>query len=145
MYTTLKCYDLFCEANPTAQLSYGKYWNIVKQINVSKHNPKINLCGVCVAFQNKEKTPESILEFGKHQAMKTTVRLKKTEAKNMAASSKNVICYVFDFQNILQYPKGEPSQFYYSRKLNAYNFTVYDMNPKDGFCYLWPEYIDGKF
>ena len=38
--------------------------------------------------------------------MKTAVRLKTTEAKNMTAINKNVVCYVFDFQSILQYPKG---------------------------------------
>ncbi|KAJ8886268.1 hypothetical protein PR048_012477 [Dryococelus australis] len=32
---------------------------------------------------------------------------------------------------------GELSVFYYKRRLNVYNFTIFDNASKNGYCYLW--------
>lgn len=53
------------------------------------------------------------------------------------------IC-AFDLQAIIQLPSGQVSAFYYKRRLNAYNFTLYDIVRKEGFCCVWTESTGGK-
>lgn len=50
-----------------------------------------------------------------------------------------MISATFDFQKILNSPHGDVGLLYYKRKLSVYNFTVFDMANKAGFCYMWTE------
>lgn len=45
----------------------------------------------------------------------------------------------FDLEKVLTTPQGETSTFYNKRKLSTYNFTIYDIGKKEGFCYMWNE------
>lgn len=36
-------------------------------------------------------------------------------------------------------PKFSAGSTYYKRKLNVYNFTVYELETGEGFCYTWTE------
>lgn len=38
----------------------------------------------------------------------------------------------------MQLPKGQVSTFYYKRKLNTFDFTIYDAPAKQGY-YIWHE------
>jgi hypothetical protein len=38
-------------------------------------------------------------------------------------------------------PHGFESCLFYKRRLNSFNFTIYDLGSSDGFCYLWNESI----
>lgn len=49
----------------------------------------------------------------------------------------------FDLQAILSLPFAGDNQLYYRRKLNVYNFTIFDSFKNDGYCYVWDEY-NGK-
>ncbi|KAK3925577.1 N-acetyl-gamma-glutamyl-phosphate reductase, partial [Frankliniella fusca] len=46
-------------------------------------------------------------------------------------------------QKILTCPKSEVADFYYKSKINLYNFTIFDMAPRLGTCYIWNE-TEGK-
>ena len=50
----------------------------------------------------------------------------------------------FDFEQILNCPHGKSSIFYYRRRLGVFNFTIYDYEDKEVFCYMWPEYEAGR-
>ena len=50
----------------------------------------------------------------------------------------------FDLEQILLTPSSFESSVYYKRKLNSYNFTVYNLGNADGRCYLWNESIAGR-
>lgn len=50
---------------------------------------------------------------------------------------------MFDLEKVLPTPQCEVSSFYYKRKLATYNFTIYDVGKKEGYCFMWDE-SDGK-
>ncbi|KAJ8895438.1 hypothetical protein PR048_000770 [Dryococelus australis] len=70
-------------------------------------------------------------------------RLIMDKEKSLEANSK-MVCAVFDMQKFLQTPMSEVSVFYYKRKLNVYNLTIYDMASKDGNCYMLYETIANR-
>ncbi|CAH1379272.1 unnamed protein product, partial [Tenebrio molitor] len=45
----------------------------------------------------------------------------------------------FDLQAVPPLPNGNVSTFYYKSKLNVYNFTIFNISEKNGFCYMWHE------
>ena len=55
--------------------------------------------------------------------------------KFCCAAGYSGICYV------LTLPEGEVAKFYYESKLNVFNFTIFDLGEKKGYCYLWHEGI----
>lgn len=42
-------------------------------------------------------------------------------------------------EKVLQTPQSEVSSFYYKRKFATYNFTIYDIGKKEGYCFMWDE------
>lgn len=44
---------------------------------------------------------------------------------------------VYDLQAVLRTSSGDISTFYYKSKLATYNFTMYDIVLKQGYCYIW--------
>ncbi|KAJ8934136.1 hypothetical protein NQ314_013595 [Rhamnusium bicolor] len=58
-----------------------------------------------------------------------------------AKPDKNKIVAVYDQQAVLPIPSGEVSSFYYKSKLATYyNFTVYNIVPKQGYYYVWSKH-----
>ena len=55
--------------------------------------------------------------------------------------SDTVCAACFDLEQILLTPKSFESSLYYKRRLSTYNFTIYDLGKKDGFCYTWNETV----
>ncbi|KAF2894579.1 hypothetical protein ILUMI_11594 [Ignelater luminosus] len=51
---------------------------------------------------------------------------------------------IYDLQQVLQCPKIEVGQAYYKSKLSVYNLTIYDAGQKQGYCYMWHEYIASR-
>lgn len=49
----------------------------------------------------------------------------------------------FDLQAILSFSFSGENQLYYKRKLNVYNFTIFDSFKSDGYCCVWDE-CNGK-
>ena len=49
----------------------------------------------------------------------------------------------FDLEAVLYTPYTDVSLLFYKRKLAVYNFTVYEQDTKEGYCYIWPE-TEGK-
>lgn len=58
-----------------------------------------------------------------------------------ARESQNILVACYDLQAVLQTPCGDISVLYYKRKLNCYNFTVYNTTKKHGMCYFWNESV----
>lgn len=80
-------------------------------------------------------------EFEKHHKNKELSRNAKADDKKRSLADKKFACACYDLQKVLPVPKAEVSQLYYKRKLAVYNFTVYDMGNKQGYCYMWHEAI----
>ena len=70
--------------------------------------------------------------------------MRKEEAKTVGGIDEKTLVIVFDFEGVLVCPKGKTSTFFYSRRLNCFNFTIFDVVEKKGMCYFWTEDQGGK-
>lgn len=50
----------------------------------------------------------------------------------------------FDLQAILSVPFSSDNQVYYRRKLNVYNFTIFEGHNSNGECFVWDECAGSK-
>lgn len=62
----------------------------------------------------------------------------------MSKDDPTQFCGVYDLQKVIALPCGGTSLFFYKRKLAVYNFTVFYMGKKTGFCYVWHEGIASR-
>jgi len=79
------------------------------------------------------------VSYDKHLSNKTIARLKKNVDKERAINNPKYCVAVFDLQKVLTSPQSEVSSFYYKRKYATYNFTIFDIANKQGYCYMWTE------
>ncbi|KAE8752688.1 hypothetical protein FOCC_FOCC000428 [Frankliniella occidentalis] len=121
--------------------------------NLGFYKPKKDQCSLC--FKWNSLSPEQRLENEKlmkehdeHQEAKTLVRAIRKEVKDYSRSEANsdgrvkVIC--FDLQKVFFCPKSEVGEFFYKRKISAYNFTVFDCTKKSATCFVWDQTIGGR-
>lgn len=118
----------------------------ITEFNIEFNKPKKDQCPKCDIFKNASVTDKSKLEydFALHIANKEVVRTLKNMDKSRAKNSDSVVTAVYDLQKILNTPQSEVSIFYYKRKLATYNFTIFDMGKRTGYCYVWDETIGRK-
>ncbi|KAH9638290.1 hypothetical protein HF086_007393, partial [Spodoptera exigua] len=90
---------------------------------------------------NQLPTDEEKQRLFEHQAQKKKARSLKQADKTEACENPEIVVATFDFQKVLQVPHGEVSIFYYKRKLNTFNFTVFELGNKTATCYMWHEGI----
>ena len=122
-------------------------WVFNYKFKLSFHVQKKDMCDHCVRYAKIPENRKTELEIKIHNSH---VNNKKTPRKLLVqnveeAKTKsfiNVAC--FDLQKVLTIPKSNNSSFYYSRKLAAFNFTIYDVAKKEGFCYVWNESIGNR-
>ena len=92
-------------------------------------------------MQEKECLKE---EYDAHIRSKENVFKEKEKDKQIPSKDDTVAVAVFDLEEVLTTPKTNVSQAYYMRKLNTYNLSVYDYGTKNGFCYIWPEWLASR-
>ncbi|KAK3932989.1 Penicillin-binding protein PbpB [Frankliniella fusca] len=121
-----------------------QYVDIVNShFNLGFLKPKKDQCKLCAIMRSKDNCP-AIREKYKNRwitHIKNKDFLKKIKEKDKAAAAKDktIALCSFDLQKQLSCPKSEASPFFYSSKLNVYNFTVFHSIERVGFCYLWHE------
>ncbi|KAL4705707.1 hypothetical protein ACJJTC_002138 [Scirpophaga incertulas] len=123
-----------------------QYKNIANDnFKLSFFKPKKDQCDVCHKYKTNES--QTVLDrqaYANHILNKNTARnLKAADKRDALSSSGKIISATFDFQKVLNTPYGEISVFYYKRKLNTMNFTVYNLAAKAATCYMWHE-AEGK-
>ena len=142
-----KMYELYVqnchETGRTAAkiCTYRKVFN--EEFNIGFHKPKKDLCNTCYTYDNssEERKEELNDSYTEHQRRKEQARLKKEADKQDARNDESTKVCTFDLQAVLQTPKSNISSIYYKRKLNSYNFTIFDLVSKDCMCYMWHEAI----
>ena len=68
----------------------------------------------------------------------------KNEDKLRAINDTSFVSATFDLQSVLQIPSSDVSEMYYSRKLCAYNLTIYESAPPNSaHCFAWTK-INGQ-
>ena len=56
-----------------------------------------------------------------------------------ASANPKKMVWTMDLQAVLLCPKSNASSLYYKTKLQIHNFTLYNLESKDGYCYVWNE------
>lgn len=123
------------------QSMYDRIFNT--EFNISFFVPKKDQCAVCETFKNSSDEEQINLKatYEKHILCKTRAREEKQADVEKSRSNSNLKVVVFDLQAVLPTPSGEISTFYYKCRLNCYNFTIFEISTKSGFCYFWHEAI----
>lgn len=139
-------YRLYVEKCCSEEKPYGKkhvYRTIFNtEYNISLFKPKKDQCSFCKKYKNSSDEEKELLkdEFEGHIMEKDLSRL----AKESDIKSKDALVATCDFQAVTPLSLGEVSCFYYKRKLNTNNFTIYDATNKKGYCYMWHEGQGGR-
>ena len=142
-----KMYDLYKKkcikdgTSPASSITYRRVF--CNEYNFSFHKPKKDSCEQCNAYAEKEKnnmlSPEDVTKQTEHLTSKERAREEKELDKQKAKSDSAVYAATFDLEAVLYTPCSTVSQIFYRRKLASYNLSVYDLESKDGKCYLWDE------
>jgi len=133
-------------SNDGRMVGYESYRRIFhREFHLSFHKPKKDQCSTCAIYNNlspeeKENKKEAQML---HLKNKELARELKAGYKEQALKDPTHKSFSFDLQSVLYTPCSEVSGFYYKRKFNAYNFTIYDQATRDGRCFFWNE-TDGE-
>ncbi|XP_050672766.1 uncharacterized protein LOC126970716 [Leptidea sinapis] len=111
---------------------------INNNINISFHKPKKDVCEECHIFENnKQHTEQEAEKQAEDLKQKDLARQLKAEDKELAQQNPEILTAAYDLQKCLNVPHGNVSTFYYKRKLTVYNFTVFDLGHRQGYCFAW--------
>ena len=156
------------EAKEQKAASLRQYQDIFNSnFNYSFFSPKKDQCDVCLRWKNmsseEKEDPNTLETYTKHIANKQRSReLKEADVKqakdgaspdpdlpprdpgertyvNLPKSMREVCVATYDLEKVLYVPKGENAAFWYLSKLSVYNFTVFEMVSKEGYCYVWDQ------
>ena len=146
--TLWKMYTLYLqkvvEGSP---VSFGIYRKIFDEnFNLGFFKPIKDRCDFCVAFENatseeKDKLRET---YDKHLQNKEKAREEKEKDKFQVINKADLVVSCFDLQEVLLTPHSNESCLYYKRRLNNFNFTIYDLGSKSGYSFLWNESTAGR-
>lgn len=123
-------------------VGYETYRKIFKKdFHLSFHKPKKDQCSTCAVFRNLSDEQKALRaeDQARHLKNKDLARNEKSAHKQEALENDSFKSFTFDLQSVLYTPCSEVSSFYYTRKLNCYNFTIYDQGSREGVCYFWDE------
>ena len=139
-----KMYDLYVNQCKEKEVTYATlrvYRNIFNnKYNLGFHQPKKDECVLCTSYKAiNNKTVNDILKYEEHLARKTEARMEKQRDKEEAQNEPHKYVFTYDLQAILSTPCNQASSLYYSRKLSAYNLTIYSLASKDSYAYIWDE------
>ena len=85
------------------------------------------------------KTLEVEEAYSNHQKNKNMAREEKIKDK-LRAEKDNTFCAIIgDLEAVTSCPKSESADFYYASKISCYNYSIYNLGNKDGYCYRWNE------
>ena len=120
---------------------------MLKEMKLKFHVPKKDLCGICESYNNGSDEEKEQLQpmYDKHIQEKQKAREIKDNLKITALSKSSTFqSAVFDLQQVIYLPKSERGELFYKRRLSCYNFTVYELGTKEGYCFFHHEGLAGR-
>ncbi|CAG9822128.1 unnamed protein product [Phaedon cochleariae] len=121
-----------------AHKSRSRYYHFLKEGT----RPKKDQRSICANYL-KEKSADLEENYQAHIRRRDEANAAKKSDKERAMTDNNFVSVTFDLQSILQIPSSDVSLMYYSRKLCAYNLTIYEAASQEAHCYTWIE-INGQ-
>lgn len=137
--TMYRLYSGQCRSNGKECAKLKAYRHILNtETNIGFHIPKKDQYALCEKYKNTQGETKGFKgKFERHQKQK---KLCRTEMINdISSNALQVYCY--GLQSVFPTPCGDVSSFYYKWKLATFNFTIYDVTIKHGYCFLWHEAI----
>ncbi|XP_039281015.1 uncharacterized protein LOC120350647 [Nilaparvata lugens] len=132
-----------CRENGEQFVKQHFYQDILNtKFNLSFFRPKKDQCSICESYKNSSEEEKNVklASQEKHRQECEWAHQEKSRDKTVALSNdKDILLCSFDLQAVMPLPYANASTFYYKSKLNVYNFTVYNIPDKKGFCYMWHE------
>lgn len=122
----------YCKEKKIPPVSDAKFLTIMQKMDISVFRPKKDQCDVCIGHQTKNVTDEV---YNLHQVLKEEARTEKEKDKQ----TENAMTFTMDLQSVLLSPKTNVSAMYYKTKLMVHNFTIYNLQTKEAYCFLWNE------
>lgn len=145
-----KMHNLFlekCKENNEQGVSLVTYRRIFcTHFNLSFFKPKKDQCLQCSTYQKSDNKEKAKLEenYKSHIARKNAAYEAKNADKERSKNDPTFCSITCDLQSVLHIPCSDVSITYYLRKLNLYNFTIYEAEPpNNAYCYFWTE-TNGK-
>ncbi|CAH1110485.1 unnamed protein product [Psylliodes chrysocephalus] len=131
-------YNLYlkkCQQENVTKVSRYTFDSIFKGQNLSLFSPKKDQCDLYCAHETGNLAEE---EYAKHKETKNRARTKKNQDKEKSVSN---LAHVFtkDLQAVKLSPLTRASAFYYKKKLNVHNFTMYNLQTHEVVCYWFEE------
>lgn len=116
------------------------------EFNIAFFQPKKDQCSVCETYKNsnEEEKEKMKSKYDVHIKNKKKSREEKERDICMSRKDSNTIVACFDLQAVLPTPSGDISTFYYKCRLNCFNFTIFEIISKKGYCYFWHEAIASR-
>ncbi|XP_052215260.1 uncharacterized protein LOC127833824 isoform X1 [Dreissena polymorpha] len=145
-----KMYQLYkeqCQQEDLSPVHISMYRKIFDcEYNLSFHKPIKDRCDFCVSVENAGPDVKQAQqgEYNRHINNKIKSRQSKVDDKEKAKTDHDLCVACFDLEQVLLTPHSNESCLYYKRKLSSFNFTIYDLCTKDGYCYIWNEVISGR-
>lgn len=131
-------YNLYlekCQEENVGKVSRFTFDSVFQEQNLSLFSPRKDQCDLCCAHQAGNLAEE---DYVKHIEGKNRARTEKNQDKEKAASN---LAHVFtqDLQAVKLAPFTKASAFYYRKKLNVHNFTMYNLQTHKVVCYWFDE------
>ena len=129
-------YEEWCNKNNFIKAKQWQYYKIFNtEFNLGFHHPKKDLCDLCEKFNATGEKDDSFLEQHRvHLERKEEARRHKQKDKADAKADSTHVVTTFDLEKVLIVPSLTISKVYYLRKLNTYNFTLYNLVNRDVDC-----------
>lgn len=137
-----RLYIKYCQERSENYLSEKIFTCMFKEYNYAFHVPKKDKCLLCTKNENNPDYMTTNKQLQDHLLEKKATYKRFHIHQNQKRDSTFLVSS-FDLQKVLATPYGESMQLYYSRKYAVYNFTVYESETQNGYCYVWGE-ADGK-
>ena len=135
-----RLYLEYCAKVGAPTVSNCIYNEIFKaEFSLAFHTPLKDQCDFCVSYANAcDKEKEKLSDkYENHMNNKDQVQKHKEADKNEASSYADTAVCCFDLEEVFLTSHSFESCLYFKRRLNTFNFTVYDLSTHDGYCYVW--------
>ncbi len=138
-------YKMYLKDHPNGA-SMTFYKKVFKSFNLKFHHAKKDMCGLCETFHHAsaEHKKELQQQYDRHVLEKEKSRELKNIAKEKATIDNKYLAAVFDLQQVIYLPKSDRSELFYKRRLSCFNFTIFELASKDGFCFVSHEGRTGR-
>lgn len=123
----------------TQNATLRQYTDIFNEFNHGYFKPKKDMCDIYEKYKLATPEEKNLQQLMMNIKITKSFQEKKKLDKLRANHDPAICVAACDLEKVLVTPQGEGSNFFYKRKFAVYNFTVYDIGKKMGYCFIRDE------